>query len=370
MRVVRTVLLKLHLWIGLGGGLLIAFIAITGAMLVWTDEIDRSLNPSMMTVRPQEAPRLTSGQLIDAFEKANPGQRVASFFVPPSPSIAPYGIVRVDRVFMDPYTARVLGRRDVRVGFMVKVHQLHTKLLAGKVGEQIVGYTAVALLFISISGIWLWWKRRILSTRRTASWWRINFDLHNFTGIYSAVFLIVMCLSGMLMSFSTLGSLVYKVAGEPPDTDEPEVEWQKGVPRISWDRALDAADKALPGARTTFIQGANPRKGYFQVSKRFPEDGTPGGRSRVCVQGQTGEVLQVINSRLVHPSTKVFNWNRPIHTGDVGGMPTRILWFISCVLVLAQAITGFLIWWKRYRAKKITPARREAAALVEDDVPA
>lgn len=370
MAAVRKVLLKLHLWIGLGAGLIMAFTAVTGAVLVWTDEIDRLLNPAMMTVKPPpNAQRLTPGQIIDGFEKANRGQRVQSFFLPASASVAPYAIARTDRVFFDPYTGRVLGKRDVREGFVVTVHNLHTKLLAGRVGEQIVGWSTVALLFITLSGIWLWWKRKILITRRSSSWWRINFDIHNLTGIYSAVFLIAMCLSGILMAFNpTLGPLVYKVTGEPPDWDQPEVEWQKGVPRISWDRALEVANQALPGARPTFIQGANPRFGFFAVSYRFPEDGTPGGRSRVYVHGQTGEVLDVVNSRLVHPGVKVFNWNRPIHTGDVGGPTTRILWFTAALLVFAQALSGFLIWWKRWRATK-TVAKREQE-LIEEDVPA
>ncbi len=354
---VRWLFLKLHLWIGLGAGLIMTFVAVTGAMLSFGEEFDRLMNPAMMTVSPQ-GPLLSTGQLIDAFEKANPGQRPQGFGLMHSATAAPYAIVRTERVYINPYTGQILGKRDVRAGWLRVVHNLHTSLLQGNVGKQIVGYSAAALLFISVSGIWLWWKRRIFVTRRSSSWLRINFDLHNLTGIYSAAFLIVMCVTGMLMTFGgTLLPVVYMVTGQPTEFERPEGELEKGVPRIPWDRALSIADQALPGAETMFVTGPVGRNAMFTVSKRFPEDRTPGGRSQVFIHSQTGEVLEVLNTRLAKPANAFLNINRPLHTGDIWGLPSRITWFLACIFVLVQAITGFLIWWKRFRTPKTAPVK-------------
>ena len=343
----RKVLLKLHLWIGLGAGLLMAFIAVTGGIIAFGDEIDRLLNPSLMTVRSQGR-RMTPAEMVALVQREAPGAPVVGFAQPPSDTIAPFVMQRADRVYVDPHAGRILGRRDVRVGLVAQVHQLHTKLMYGRTGSLVVGWTTVLLLFLTISGIVLWWRRMIVATHLSYSWWRINFDLHNLTGIYASVFLLVMSLTGVLITFGgTLKPLVYKVTGEPPAAEEIEVELKKGVPRIGWDEAMAIADKALPGASTTFVMAPAGRNRMFQVGKRFPEDRTPGGRSGVGIHPQTGEVLEVRNSRTAHPGVKVFNWNRPLHTGDVLGLPTRILWSVACLFMVLQTATGFLIWLKR-----------------------
>jgi uncharacterized iron-regulated membrane protein len=81
---VRTVFLKLHLWMGLGAALLVVLLAATGTMLVYDGEIDRMLNPKLLTVAPQPQ-NLPVTEVIDCVRKQfklPPAFQPARFAVP------------------------------------------------------------------------------------------------------------------------------------------------------------------------------------------------------------------------------------------------------------------------------------------------
>ena len=55
--------------------------------------------------------------------------------------------------------------------------------------------------------------------------------------------------------------------------------------------------------------------------------------------------------------------NRAIHMGDIFGVPSRLIAFVSSLLVLVQAASGVVMWLKREkRKKKITDANADAFA--------
>jgi uncharacterized iron-regulated membrane protein len=89
----------------------------------------------------------------------------------------------------------------------------------------------------------------------------------------------------------------------------------------------------------------------IRVSVRFPEDRTPGGRSRVYIDRFRGTVLGVENTRAVGPGTRVNNVMRSMHTGDVFGTPTRAIWFLCALVLASQGLTGFLMWWNQRSAR-------------------
>ena len=54
------------------------------------------------------------------------------------------------------------------------------------------------------------------------------------------------------------------------------------------------------------------------------------------------------------------NLNRNLHTGDIGGWPTRVLVCVMSMSVVVQAFTGVVMWWKRRPSSK-----RSAKVLAE-----
>ena len=51
--------------------------------------------------------------------------------------------------------------------------------------------------------------------------------------------------------------------------------------------------------------------------------------------------------RTTAAGTRLIILNRAIHTGDISGMPTKILMSLASFAAVAQVITGLVMWWKR-----------------------
>jgi len=108
----------------------------------------------------------------------------------------------------------------------------------------------------------------------------------------------------------------------------------------------------LPEAKPAVLQMPRNAKSPAFVVLKFPEDRTPVGRSRVLIDAATGQVLHVESSRQMTAAMKYARmWNRELHTGDIFGLPTRILMALFSLALPLLAITGPLIWWLRRRMK-------------------
>ncbi|MCU1233402.1 MAG: Propeptide, PepSY amd peptidase [Candidatus Solibacter sp.] len=369
---VRTAFLKLHLWVGLAAALLVTALAITGTMLVFENEIDRALNP-MMKVAPQAGNRPIA-EIVDRVRQQFK-RPVLNVGMNPHPDLAWQLMVPVGKqitlVYVDPHTAQVTGSRPFRTSFMFYVHQFHTNLLLGKKGELWVGYGNACLMFLLITGVILWWKRKMLTVETSASWRRINFDLHHVSGIYSLVFLFVIVGTGLLMSFpNQMYPMVELFTGdtakeEPEEKPESTPPAQRGAPSLTPDQALAIAQAQLPGASPTFMTVPLAPKQTYNISFKYPEDGTPGGRSHVELDRYSGAVLWVDNTRKVATGPRFANNVRPLHTGDIYGWPSRIFYALASFSVVIQAITGVIIWALRFFKKKVrTPQSADAVQTV------
>ena len=369
----RTVFLKLHLWVGLAAALLVFLLAGTGAMLVFEGEIDRALNPKLLTVAPQPQ-NLPLTDLLDKVRQQEKGYTPINIGMQSRPDLAWQVILGGKSVilgYIDPHTGEITGTRRREDSLMFKVHQFHTNLLLGKKAQIWVGAGNACLMFLMITGLILWWKRKMLTIETKGSWRRINFDLHHVSGIYSIVFLFVIVGTGLLMSFPEQFYPVVEVftgdtaKEQPEDRPESTPPEQKGAPGISPDRALQLAQAQLPGANPTFLNVPRGPKAVYDISFKFPEDGTPGGRSRVVLDRYSGEVLWLDNARKVPTGVKFANNVRPLHTGDIYGWPSRILYALASLSVVLQAITGIVIWSVRFfRKKKGVPAPASDAVEV------
>ena len=95
------------------------------------------------------------------------------------------------------------------------------------------------------------------------------------------------------------------------------------------DQAIAIAEHALPGALASNVGIPNGPKAVFRILKKFPEDRTPAGRSRVYVDQFSGKVLLVENTRTAPLGTRILNLKRSAHTGDIFGAPTQALYSSS-----------------------------------------
>ena len=342
----RKLLLKLHLWTGLAAALPLIIVGLTGAFLVYGEEIDRAVDPQLFYVTPGNE-RLPAQVLLDRVKAAYPNES----FVGCSPPAAPersfmfYATSR-NYMYVDPYTGRVLGAKALDTGVRRKMFLIHSQLMAGKVGHTIVVASTIISIFLIVTGVVLWWKLKIFGVKWRAGWWRLNFDLHSVLGLYSAVVFFILAVTGVMIAYDgTLYPVILRLSGNPPPT---VLQSKAGeAASLPLDAVIATAERTLPGARITVVGLPVKPTDLFNVYLRFPEDTAASGKSRVRIDRTSGEVRMVKNTREANWGQYVVDVTESIHFGDIFGAPTRIIAFVISFLVAGQVLSGFLIWWKK-----------------------
>ncbi|NJK46156.1 MAG: PepSY domain-containing protein, partial [Pleurocapsa sp. SU_196_0] len=145
---------------------------------------------------------------LEAVRRAYPGAELGSFTPPTAPNRSAQVLVTPKdapqrTVFVDPYTARVLGdvQNNARWGSVAET--IHGTLLLGKTGDRLIEIAAGLGVILLVSGLYLWWPRgrnglygvlipRFNAGRRTM--WR---DLHAVPGFWIGGALIAFLITGL-----------------------------------------------------------------------------------------------------------------------------------------------------------------------------
>ena len=358
----RRLLFTLHLVVGIGAGLLLTLTGLTGSLLVFRHELDAALNPELLRV-PARGEPAPVGRAVEAAVRAVPGARVQHLFVAPAPGAAHevwlQGTER--RVYVDPYTARVLGTRDERRSVMGRLFALHTKLLGGESRERVVGFGGLALLFLSASGLVLWWPSRLrqLPDRLRVKWGasakRVNYDLHRSVGFWAAGLLALTALTGSSLVFSEwFTAAAYRLTRthEPPKVRvNAPPDGGAGAP-LPLDALLRRADAALPGGDLRRVSFPAKPDAPLVIRKRLPGDLHPNGMSYVYLDPYTGDVLRADAAGDAVAGRRLLNLRYPLHIGRWGGLATRVLYVLLGLLPGLLFVTGCRMWWNRAGAKR------------------
>lgn len=340
-------LLVLHRWVALVATIFIFLVAATGSALVFEGAMDRALSPNLWHVMPGPA-RVSIDSVIAHAHAAVPAMPVTGVTLSPAPDRAYVAQAGATQVFVNPYTGAVLGQRTIAEWNNTlprRLHVLHVSLMAGKSGGEVVGIATVLSFLLVLTGIVIWWRDKAWRIRWSASWKRVLFDLHHALGIGAAAIILVITLSGMAIHYQTLNRWMYSLDRTPPPEFPDQPSPRDGASPISADSLYHVATAALPGARVMFL--TLPPKGNQPdvAAMRFPEDHTPGGRSRVFVDRYTGAVLLATSTREAQPGTRLGNAIRSIHTGDLFGKPTEMIWLAAAIILATQGMSGVAMWW-------------------------
>lgn len=359
---IRRILFNLHLWTAMIAGAVLILLGATGAILAFEEPIDHALNPGLFYVHPQ-GNALPASVLLSRVRQNFPGKRVTMLMFGKAPDLSTMATVPgAGSVFIDPYSGRIMGVRKTNKYFTQTVHQLHIRLLMGDTGSRILGVAGLVLAFLTLTGIYLWWPLKRVTVAGRKSWRRFNFDLHHAAGFYSSVFLFILSVTGVMIAFadSTVPEMYKITHSEPPDQETESTPIPNARP-ISPDQAIGTALATIPGTRLVSLMPPRGATGSYRVALHFPEDRTPGGRSVVYIDQFSGGVLSSESSRTAPAGTRLVNLNRALHTGDIGGLPTKIIACLASLAVIVQAFTGVVMWWKRG-----SPAKRPARKAMEE----
>jgi uncharacterized iron-regulated membrane protein len=205
----RKAVFQIHLWSGIGFGLYVLLVSVTGSILVFRNELYTAATREPSTVTPS-GQRLSDEQLKAAAMRAYPGYTVLSLSRTRNPDQAvsislKKGSEIKDRLF-NPYTAADLGNAvPLGIRTVSKLIELHDDLLAGRTGRLVNGAGAVLLILIALTGIVVWWPgvktwRGGLIVHRNVGWRRFIWDLHKAIGFWSLGFTLLFGLSGIYLA--------------------------------------------------------------------------------------------------------------------------------------------------------------------------
>ena len=206
----RKAIFQIHLWTGIGVGLYILVISVTGSILVYSGDLYRWATPPPLAIVPAGSP-LSDDQLKEAALLAYPGYQVTRIVrfnsAKAATEISLVGDGGAKRRLFNPYTGQDL--RDsvsFRIRLVSGLVDLHYNLLAGATGRILNGVGAVFSLVLGLTGLVIWWPgiakwRRGLTLHRRVGWKRVNWDLHSAVGWWSFGFVLLFGITGVYLSF-------------------------------------------------------------------------------------------------------------------------------------------------------------------------
>ena len=358
----RKLLFNLHLYLALLASVFVIILGITGSIMAFEPELDHLLHRKLAYVTPGPH-ALPLAEIGAAVAKRFPGEPIDAYVLSTSPNLSYQVVLDTSGfVYVNQYTGEILGVRPDQMEFLDYVHQLHLRLLwRGQrdekdegPGKQIMSWTGVVIIFLALSGLYLWWPRKRFLIKRGSTGRLFWFDLHNMVGVFSLLFLLALAVTGVMMGFEgTVNPWLYRITGSQPS--QPPRKFPAppaGANLIPVDQAIEMARSVLPGATPFMINVPEPGGAYL-IRLRYPDDRTPGGRSRIILDQYSGQVLFAESSHTAPAGTRIANGNRALHTGDILGIPSKTVMSLASLLLVVQAISGIVMWWKRIRAKPL-----------------
>ena len=399
----RKAFFWLHLAAGVVASVVILSMAFTGSVMAyqrqiiaWSERNLRSSPPSWEAV-PLDVETLITKVRAGESNAVPTGLTLRS--EPGAPASISFG--RDKTLVVDTCTGAVIGDTATTTrGFFKSIVGWHRWLGqdgAGRdVGKAITGAANLALLFLGFSGLILWIPRRwtkpavravtVLNGKLSGK--ARDWNWHNVVGVWTALPLLIVILTGTVISYQWANALLFRATGtEPPAPRAAE------SPRPS-DAKQDTAGKNAPaparaqrdsGPKELRTAGLNHAwsvaetrlAGWQSINLRIPNQpgepltflidqgngARPDLRATLTLDALTGAEVrwQPYSSQTAGQRARA--WARWIHTGEAGGLLGQTAAFLVTLGIMVLMWTGLALTWRRFFGKQSV---REANAELLD----
>lgn len=358
----------IHLWLGLASGIIIFLVCFSGTILVFDEEIKTFFQEDVAVEGSQNIKTVES--LTETLKTSNNG--FVTGVTIPSTLTAPYEFSvkkdlkerRGSTILMNPYTASIHKIEKTKAdAFLLSMFKLHRWLLLDtNIGRPIVGVATIIFLLLAISGIVLWFPKKVkwknvkqgFKIKTNANWKRINHDLHNTLGFYACIFILIMGITGLCWSFESYKDGVGNLIGaEIFNRITPEFEQNKVLEKdvVSIDQAIAIANKTLNYTGELSISYPNKKNNYYTFRKANDANWSPVTTDNLYMD-TSGSIMAVEWFKNKPLSVKIASLIKPLHTGNIYGMFSKIIYFITCLIATSLPITGTIIWLNKLKKKR------------------
>lgn len=360
-----------HKWTSLICTVFLLLICVTGLPLIFHHEIEEAFDPA-------PPPALTGAPaavdpMVAAAKRAVPGWIIGGVYLDPeAPVTTVYFHPSHDAIANEPYKVkdvafaqatgerRGAGTANPAEGFILFMYRLHVDLFVLLPGMLFMGAMGLLFLVAIVSGVVLYgpFTRKlefgaVRKQRATRVKW---LDFHNLLGIITLAWAVVVGFTGALNEISgplynryiatDVAAAIAPWKGETPPARDAKLASVDGV--------IATVTKAFPDRKITFVSfPGNPfgsphhyfvwTQGSSALNARLQ---TP-----VLVDATTGKLSAAVPMPWYIRAIEV---SRPLHFGDYGGLPLKIIWALFDIATIVVLGSGLYLWIARGRSVRRT----------------
>lgn len=378
----RKVIFWLHLVAGAVGGIVIFIMCVTGALLSFEKDIaEYAEREQRFVVQPAGAQeRLSINEVLAKVSEAKPNAKPSAIALPSSKPNAAWQVSlgREGQVFVNPFTGEITGEgASSWRSFFRTMTDLHRWIaLSGDgraVGKAITGACNLMFLFLAISGIYIWFPRRLSMKHFKAALtprWKVkgkarDFNWHTVFGFWTSLVLIILTLTATVISYQWAGNLLYTLTGNevpaPQQQQQPQGNQNEQAPPLpeNMDAIWKKAENQAPDWKSISLRLPIAKdSAVFTIDEgiywnRF-------GRSTLTVDTKTRETAKWETYGEQNSARQLRSWFRFTHTGETGGFIGQFIGFIACLIGAVLVWTGISLGIRRFwRWKSKNPVAEE-----------
>ena len=355
----------IHTWTSLICTVFLLMLALTGLPLIFHHEIDHLLgNEPELKQMPADTPHLNLEQLVAKAQAHRPGEAMQYLAWDEDDKNGVVAIMAAtagtepnsSHTFMlDARTGESVEMPSANGGLTMFLLRLHVDMFAGLPGKLLLAFMGVLFVLAIVSGtvLYLPFMRRLkFATVRQDKSTRLHWlDLHNLIGVVTLTWALVVGVTGVISASADL-----IIAAWRSDSLTAMIEPYKNAPPLT-SRApatdlLKIAEQAAPGMTPDFIAFPGTR---FSSEHHYA----------VFMKGSTHLTSHLLTPVLIDASDlsvtavagrpwymDAMGMSQPLHFGDYGGMPMKILWAVLDVLTIIVLGSGVYLWLVRRKAAK------------------
>ncbi|HHL1991942.1 sulfite reductase flavoprotein subunit alpha [Acinetobacter baumannii] len=381
----KKFLFQIHWFLGISAGLILSIMGVTGAIYSYDQQILKWVNTDSYVVQVQSSPKLTPAQLYQHFTTIQPEIKINSITIAKDPTAS--SVVNIEKegerrgynMMVNPYTAQVLPEVQGRK-LLLLIQQIHRNLTAGEFGKQITGACALMLIYFVLSGLYLRWPkkhsaRQWLAVKPKLKGRNFIWDLHAVVGTWVIVFYLLFACTGLYWSYDWWRSGMFKVLG----VEQPKMQGHGGsgrnkdqLPKIQLDNAqlITALNQTWSGFNNQIGRDYStltvnlPKKDDGKIELSFV-DATPQherARNQAVYNYKTANIEKMELYEDKKLNQKIMSSMLPVHRGSFFGPVYQFVAMLASLAMPLFFITGWMLYLKRRKQKKLTQAARQSLA--------
>jgi len=378
-----------HKWSSLVCTVFLLLLCVTGLPLVFADELnDWFGNAPTYDQLPADTPTADLDVIVHAARVRYPDQIVTSVYLDDDDPAVVVEMAPSWKAVEDTPDAAHALTYDSRTGRLVQesgnslapintfielMLRLHIDLFAGLPGMLFLGLMGLLFITATVSGVMLYgpfMKRLEFGTVRVQKSPRLRWlDVHNLLGITTVMWVLVVGFTGTMNEISTPLFNYWQRTHVQPALRAGNAGQAESVPldvrATSLQSAVNAVRKALPQDIVVSILFPGHRYSGPEHFFAWTKGATP-LTSRlltpVLVNARSGTLTAIIAMPWY---LRAIELSRPLHFGDYGAAPLKIIWGLLDLVTLFILGTGLYLWFARRRMHDRRVAQLAAAAQAQ-----